>query len=72
MGQAGPKQVPFMIDEDLGLVFKPAKSRAVDDAVAIPLISIPGDGRSLGMLAPDPLFGVTCVGGKHNKYSEKA
>jgi hypothetical protein len=35
--QAGAKQVAFVIDEDLGLVFEAAKGGGMDDAVAVAL-----------------------------------
>jgi hypothetical protein len=35
--QAGAKQVAFVIDEDLGLVFEAAKGGGMDDAIAVAL-----------------------------------
>jgi hypothetical protein len=37
MGQPCPKQIAFMIDENLRLVLQPAKSRRMNDAIAIAL-----------------------------------
>jgi hypothetical protein len=37
MGEAGAVIIPFVIDEDLGFIFEKAKSRTVDDPIAIPL-----------------------------------
>jgi hypothetical protein len=35
--QAGSKQIAFVVDEDLSLVFKPPKGRGVDDTVTVSL-----------------------------------
>ena len=35
--QAGSKQIAFVVDEDLSLVFKPPKSRGVNDTVTVSL-----------------------------------
>jgi hypothetical protein len=37
MRQAGSKQITFVVYEDLSLVFKPPKSRGVNDTVAVSL-----------------------------------
>jgi hypothetical protein len=37
MGQAGPEQIAFVVEEDLGLVNQPAKRRAVDDPIPVAL-----------------------------------
>jgi hypothetical protein len=37
VGQAGAEQIAFVIDEDLRLVFQPAKCGRVDDSITITL-----------------------------------
>jgi hypothetical protein len=37
MGETGAVIIPFVVDEDLGFIFKEAERRTVDDTIAIPL-----------------------------------
>ena len=50
VGQPRAKQVAFMIDENLGLVFKPPEGRAMHDAVAVALEFAARQRRRLGDL----------------------
>jgi hypothetical protein len=46
--QTGAKMVAFVVYKNLGLVFKPAKSRRVNNPVAIPLKFAAMSGKRLG------------------------
>ncbi len=48
VGQEGAKQIPLVVEEDLGLVFEAAKRGRVDDAVAVALKLAARAGRRLG------------------------
>ena len=51
MGQAGAEHIALVIDEHLGLVFKPAKRGRVYDPIPIPLILIAVSHLVFGMCA---------------------
>src|SRR5688572_11180092 len=37
MGEARPKVIAFVVDEDLGLIFEAPKARGVQDSIPVPL-----------------------------------
>ena len=51
MSEARAKQITFVIDEYLRLVFEPAKRRGMDDAVSVALEFRADLGRRLGKAA---------------------
>ncbi|CAM2149469.1 hypothetical protein PT2222_210122 [Paraburkholderia tropica] len=62
--QPRAEQIAFVIHEDLGLVFEPAKRRGMDDAVAVALEFAARGGRRFGVTAAARLRGVCRVRGK--------
>jgi hypothetical protein len=64
MGKPGTVMVPFVVDEDLGFILKPAERRRVKDAVAVSLESRPELMFLLGMTPPAAVFRLDGVGGQ--------
>ena len=60
MCQAGSIMVAFMVDENLGLVLKPAESRRVNDPVAIALEI--GSETGIGFRMPPPAAAIAAAG----------
>jgi hypothetical protein len=63
MGQPRPKQIAFMIDENLRFVFQPAKSRRMNDAIAIALELTAGHRIGFTVATATRPNGVRCKGG---------
>src|SRR5690606_34894731 len=74
MGQARAEQIPFVVDEDLGLVFQQAEGVAVDDAVPVPLEGVAALRRGFRVTPAAGLFRMTGISGKrqHGGYSGTA
>ena len=66
VGQAGTKQVAFMIHENLGLVLEASKSRGMDDAIAVALELRPADRRCFRYL---PATGFCRIGGVSRQFN---
>jgi hypothetical protein len=63
VGHAGAVVIAFVIDEDLCFVFEAAESGGGEDAMAIELEGIVGDGCGLGVAAGFEVFWADGVGG---------
>jgi hypothetical protein len=62
VGEAGAKQVAFVVDEHLGLVFQPPERGGMNDAVTVALEFGARRGGGFGMQPPAGLVGMRGVG----------
>ena len=63
--------IPFMLDENLGLVLEPPERSGMDDPVAVALIAGPRRALALGIKAPAAGLRPGRIGGKRCGWREK-
>src|SRR5690625_638564 len=72
MGQAGAIQIPFMVDENLGLVLQPPESRAMNDAITIALKFAAVAGRRFGIPSAATALRISRIGRAGDRCSKLA